>query len=756
MSAQVARTGQPISRVDGPLKVSGTAHYAAEYAVPDLLHAVVVDSTIAKGRIVAIDASAALALTGVVSVITHDNRPHVAQLRYAYKDTVGPPGGPFKPLFDDKVHFDAQPIAVVVGETYEAARDGAALVRVTYEREPHQTDFSAVLDQSYKPSLPRIAIARPPKPRGDVEAATAQSTFKIAQTWKSVAEHHNPMEMFATTVAWEGEGKITVYDKTQGSQNVQLYLKQSLGFKLKNVRVVNTYVGGAFGSGLRPQHSAFLATLAAKALRRSVRLMLTRQQMFSLCYRPDAAQDLALACDEAGRLTAVRHHAVCATSPFEDHQDVTVNWSGMAYACPSAHLTYELAKVDTCTPSDMRAPGAATGQFALECAMDELAYAAGIDPLELRRRNFVDHDQNLDKPITSKALEACYEQGAAAFGWSRRSMAPGSMREDHELIGWGMAGGVWDARMAPTPTRARVTLSADGGLEVAAAASDIGTGTYTILAQIAGEAFGLPPERVTVRLGDSTLPFNPVEGGSWMAASTGAAVQKACDRLKAALLKAARKQEGVRHLKADQARFDQGLLIHPGLPTGAIALAGLLAAADMASLAATGTAVMDMIGMLKHISYTHSAVFAEVRVDEELGVIRVTRVVSAIAAGRILNPKTARSQILGGVVMGLSQALHEEALTDHRLGRLMNHNFAEYHIPTNADVEEIEVIFVEEQDPKASPLGVKGVGEIGIVGVAAAISNAVFHATGKRVRDLPITIDKLMVSSPGSENPGAC
>ncbi len=736
--------GRPVTRIDGPLKVTGAATYAAEYDVPDLLHAVVVSSTITKGKILAIDTAATLDLPGVVTVITHENRPHVALFRYAYKDTVGPPGGPFKPLFNDEIKFDGQPVAVVIGETYEAARDGAALVRVTYERQAHATDFESVKDQAYKPPLPRIAIARPPKPRGDAKAAFDAAPVKIAQTWRNVAEHHNAMELFATTVAWEGDGKITVYDKTQGSQNVQLYLKQSLGFKLKNVRVVNAYVGGAFGSGLRPQHSAFLATLAAKSLKRSVRLVLTREQMFSLCYRPDAIQDLALSCDADGRLTSVRHHAVAATSPFEDHQDVTVNWSGMAYTCENATLTYELAQVDTCTPSDMRAPGAATGLFALECAMDELAYAADIDPLALRRRNYVDHDQNLDKPITSKALRTCYDQGAERFGWARRSMAPGSMREGHELIGWGMAGGVWDARMAPTPTRARVTWRADGTLEVAAAASDIGTGTYTILAQIAGEAFGVAPENVVVRLGDSTLPFNPVEGGSWMAASTGAAVQLACDKLKKALLKAARKVDGVGRLKADEAAFAQGAIVHPGLPGGALGIGAVLSANDKTELEATGTAMMDMLGMLKHISYVHSAVFAEVRVDDELGVLRVTRVVSAVAAGRILNPKTARSQILGGVVMGISQALHEEALTDHRLGRLMNHNLAEYHIPAHADVEDIEVLFVEEEDPKASPLGVKGVGEIGIVGVAAAVSNAVFHATGRRVRDLPITIDKVL------------
>ena len=737
-----AAIGKPLSRIDGPKKVTGAALYAAEYDAPDLLHAAVVSSRIAKGLILHIDVTAAMKLSGVVEVLTHENRPHVAAFRYAYKDTVGPPGGPFKPLHDDKIRFADQPVAVVIATSYEAARDGAALVQIDYEQAAFETDLATAQAEAFKPKVPRFGIKPPPKDRGDFAAAFAAAPFKVSANYETAAQHHNAMELFATTVVWEGDGKITVYDKTQGSQNVQLYLKQSLGFKLKNVRVVNAFVGGAFGSGLRPAHSAFLAVLAAKHLKRSVRLVLTRAQMFSITYRADTRQTVELACDAQGRLQAARHACVAASSRNEDQQEVIVNWTGLAYACPNATFDYRLARVDTPTPGDMRAPGAAVGVHALECAMDELAYAADLDPLELRLRNFTDRDQNDDLPITSKALIACYAQAAERFGWAQRAHAPRSMREDGDLIGWGMAGGVWDAFTAPTPVRARATWRRDGRLEIAAAASDIGTGTYTILAQIAAEAFGLPAERVDVRLGDSTLPFNPVEGGSWMAASTGAAVAKACDKLKAALIKAARSRLNLRRPKIPWT-ISGGALVGADLPGGAVSLDAIVAAAGQ-DIAATGTNMPDLIGQTQHVSYVHSAVFAEVRIDEDLGVLRVTRIVSAVAAGRILNPKTARSQILGGVVMGMGQALHEEAWTDHRFGKVMNHSFQDYHVPANADVDTIEVIFVDETDAKVSALGVKGVGEIGIVGVPAAIANAVFHATGKRVRSTPITIDKLL------------
>lgn len=732
--------GKPVSRIDGPLKVTGRARYAADYPAPGLLHGVLVSSEIAFGRVTAIDSAAALARPGVVAVFTHQNRPSAGSIGMRYRDLVGPPGTPYRPLNDDRVLFAGQPVALVIAESYEAARDAAPLVRVSYAAEPFETDLARA--EAYVPTLPRPFVPRPPEPRGDADAAYAAAPHRVAAHYETSPEYHNPMELFATTAVWEEGGGLTVYDKNQGSQNVHLYLRLALGLRSRHIRVVNAYVGGAFGSGLRPSHSVFLAALMAKHLGRSLRLVLTRAQMFATCYRPHARQSIELAADRDGRLQAIRHYGLGATSTYEDQQEVVVNWSGLAYACANVRLGYQVARLATPTPADMRAPGAATGQLALECAMDELAAAAGIDPVALRLANWVDYDQNSDLPITAKAQRECYAEAAERFGWARRDPRPRSQRDGAELVGWGMAGGIWDARVAPLPTRARATWRLDGRLEIAAAASDIGTGTATILAQIAAEAFGLEADEVAVILGDSSLPYNPIEGGSWMAASTGAAVAKACAKLQRAILRTARGTHGLPR-QPGEVVFRGGKLAGAALPGGALPI-GEIVAATGRPLAATATSLPDLVGQLKRISYTHSATFAEVRVDEELGVIRVTRIVVAVAAGRILNPKTARSQILGGVVMGIGKALHEEGQIDHRFGRVMNASLADYHLPTNADVYDIDVIFVDERDPEASPLGVKGVGEIGIVGVAPAIANAIHHATGVRVRSFPITPDKLL------------
>ncbi len=468
--------------------------------------------------------------------------------------------------------------------------------------------------------------------------------------------------------------------------------------------------------------------------------------MFYLTWRPSSFQTISLACDRDGHLTSVMHHAVHATSRYEDYQENVANWSGLAYKCENTKISYEIVKLDISTPGDMRAPGAATGVTALEAAMDELAYEAGVDPLEFRRRNFVHRDQNQDKDLTSKALHACYRQGASRFGWSQRSMEPRSMRDGRELIGWGMATGIWEASMSPA--EAKVRYCADGTVVVSAAASDIGTGTYTILGQIAAECFDLQISDVTVRLGDSSLPKTGVEGGSWTAASSGSAVQAAAKAVIGKLLKYTQGLENSPLAEASEDEVDiaEGRLVLAANHQVGVAVADIMEAIGLSSIEDVGKAGPDKALTKKFAAYTHSAVFVEVRVDDDLGVVRVTRVVSAVAAGRILNPKTARSQILGGIVMGLGMALHEVGMIDHRTGRIVNHNLAEYHIPAHADVDDLDVIFVEEVDDKASPIGVKGLGEIGVIGVAAAVSNAIFHATGKRLRAFPITIDKILES----------
>lgn len=736
--------GRPTSRVDGPLKVTGRATYAAEYAAEGLLYGVVVSATVAAGRIIDIDLDAAKAVPGVVEIFTHENRGKAAWLDRNWQDEVAPPGHPFRPLHSERILFDGQPIALIVAETFEAARDAMSLVSVTYDVEEHNTELARVRAESYVPPKKRSGIPPPPSPRGDVEQAFADAPVKISRDYRINAEHHNPMELFGTTCVYEGDGKLTIYDKTQGSQNAQGYVTSVFGLKSKDVRLINHYVGGAFGSGLRPQHQLFFAVMASLELKRSVRVSLTRSQMFHIGYRPDNYQTVALASDESGRLRAVMHDAVASTSHYEDYQENVVNWSGMMYHCDNVKLSYRLAKLNTATPCDMRAPGAAIGITALECAMDELSYEVGIDPLELRRINFASKDENTDKLFTSKALLACYDEGAKAFGWAKRKREPRSMKDGHELIGWGLATGMWEASLQKA--QATATLTADGKLEVATAASDIGTGTWTILTQIGADAFGLPLENVRAQIGDSDLPMSPVEGGSWTAASNGSAVQAACDAVKATLFKHAAKMANspLADAKLGDVSFRDGRIFRSDDPGRGLSIVEVMHAADLTEIKESGKAGPDMLQMMKYVSYTHSAVFAEVRVDDELGVVRVTRVVAATAAGRILNPKTARSQILGGVVMGISMALHEEAMTDHRLGKIMNRNLGEYHIPVHADIADIEVIFVDEPDDKVSPIGVKGLGEIGIVGTAAAVANAIYHATGKRVRDFPITIDKVL------------
>ncbi len=747
MTQAHTQIGQSARRIDGALKVTGAARYAAEYAVPGLLYGYVVNSAITKGRILKIDTAAAMARPGVVAVLTHDNRPSTAWFDRTYHDQVAPPGHPFRALAEDRILYSGQPVALVVAETFEAARDAAPLLHVTYREEEHVTELDAVKGQSYVPPKQREGTDPPPKPRGNADRALDGAVVRVEAQYRSPVEIHNPMETYATTVHWHGDGTLTIYDKTQGAQNVQEYVAGVFGFAKSDVRVVNEYVGGAFGSGLRPQYSLWLAVAAAKQLQRSVRVALTRDQMFTLQNRPETIQTVALGAELDGKLSAIRHHAVAATSHYEDHQEVVVNWSGVLYDAPNAKLTYELAKLDTASPTSMRAPGAALGVYAIECAMDELAYACRLDPIELRLRNYTERAEDEDKEFTSKSLKECYAEGARRFGWAERSPEPRSMRDGSELVGWGMASGVWQAKLSATAAEARVALRADGTLDVASAATDIGTGTWTIVAQIGADAMGLELDAIHVRIGDSSLPTSPVAGGSWTAASNGSAVMQACDQIRRKLFAHA---QGMGNPSFKAASYGEAILAGgrialEGQPSVGFALTDVLRDMGEAELVGEGSVKSDPASTKKWAGYTHSANFAEVRVDEELGVIRVTRLVCAVAAGKIINPRTARSQILGGLVMGVSAALHEEALTDHNLGRFMNHNFAEYHIAANADIGEVDIAFIPEHDDKVAPLlGVKGLGEIGIVGSAAAVANAVYHATGRRIRDLPITIDKLL------------
>jgi xanthine dehydrogenase YagR molybdenum-binding subunit len=728
--------GTPTSRIDGHAKVTGAAKYAGEHSVDDLAYAAVVTSTITKGRIARIDTSEALRVEGVLDILTHENRPPMARATSAYKDDVAPEQGePLRPLYDDKILFNRQPIALVLAEEWEIARFAASLVCVEYKPEPFATNIFAERDKA-------VMVEKPQKPRGKADKAFAAAPVRHAAEYFIPIEHHNPMELYAATAVWEGGGKLTVYDKTQGVQNVQQYLCGIFNMKPDEVRVLSPYMGGGFGSGLRPQYQVVLAVLGAKALQRSVRLVLTRQQMYGLSYRPATIERLALGAKPGGTLDAVTHEAIAVTSSYEDFSRNDTGWSGQLYKSDHAKYGHRLARLDLPTPSDMRAPGAATGVYGLECAMDELAVALKLDPLELRLRCYSDRDQHENIPYTSKKLRECYRQGAEAFGWHKRNPEPRSMRDGTELVGWGMASGVWEALQMPTA--ARIVLTANGHAEVACSFSDIGTGTYTIAAQVAADQLGLPLDNITVKLGDSSLPQAPVEGGSWGAASVAHAIANTAGDMRKELLRAAKTMPNspLAAVKPEDVALLDGKLVDAKDHGRAASIADVMrhARLDRIERESTNSFREDD----SHARNTHSAIFAEVKVDEELGVIRVTRVVSAVAAGRILNTKTAHSQILGGVVWGIGMALHEETLIDHAFGRVMNANIAEYHVPVNADIHDIQLIFVEEPDELINPMGIKGVGEIGIVGVAAAIANAIYHATGTRVRDLPITLDKVM------------
>lgn len=747
-SCRDAHVGRDTDRVDGRAKVTGAARYSAEFTTSGLVHGCVLNSPIARGRILHIDAAAALNLPGVLAVFTHENRPDLPWFHRDHhdKDT---PTAHFLPLYDDQIHYSGQPIALVIAKDPETASYACTLLQVQYEREAHLTSLSAAIDD---PACRKV-IRKTPDPRGNAVSAYTNAAIQIRSQYHFAVEHHNPMAPHAATVMWHNDGSITVHDKTQGPISTRDYVCDAFGFSKEKLQVIAPYVGGAFGLGLRPQYQLFLAIMAARELKLSVRVVLSRKQMFTLGYRPAAIQTISLAADRDGRLVSVRHETVQNTSQLENFEESSVKWSALLYQCPNVQLGYQLVPMDLYTPTDMRAPGAATGVNAFEQAIDEMAYRVGQDPLAFRLKNYAERDQIKNRDFSSKALRDCYAQGAERFGWVHRSYEPRSMREGRELVGWGVATGIWEAFQQEASARA--TLTRDGRLQVATAAADIGTGTYTILTQIAADTLGLRMSDVTTVLGDSSLPWAPIEGGSSGAASFGSAVKAACEALKKVLISQAihMQDSPLKAATNDDLIFTEGHICVRNNATRRLSLADLVQRSGKDSIQAQASAVASQDAKKQYSSYAHSAVFVEVKVDEQLGQVRVTRVVNAVAAGKILNPKTAANQIVGGVVWGISKALYEHGMLDHHAGRFMNHNLAEYHIPTNADIDDIAVIFIPEDDRQVNALGVKGVGEIGIVGTAAAIANAIFHATGKRYYEFPITADQIMLDAPDTDTP---
>jgi len=738
--------GQPISRLEGKLKVTGAAKYAAEYQVDDLLYGYVVSSPITKGKIVKIDITKAMAIPGVVDVLSYKNRTKLAWFDLQYTDMDAPPGTVFKPLHDENILYNGQPIALVIAENFETARYASTQIIFDFEEESFETNLQNNTEKG-RPAKKGFATALkppPPPPTGDFENAFEQAAVKVETEFQHGTEHHNPIELFATTTVYEGKGKLTIYDKTQGTINNQLYVANIFGLHYKDVRVLAPFVGGGFGSGLRPQYQLFLCVMAALHLKRNVRVVLDRKQMFSFAHRPPAIQKMRFASDINGKLTALGHRVFAETSNFEDYTEPTANWSHKLYPAPNTLFEHQIVPLDVYTPMDMRAPGGSTALHAIECTMDELAHKLKIDPLEFRLLNYSEVDPSSKKPYTSKALRECYLEAAEKFGWSNRNPEPRSMKRGNKWVGYGMATGIWDAFQFPARVEAIITK--DGKMVLNNATTDIGTGTLTVMTQIAADELGLSLEEVDFQYGDSKKPFSMFQGGSAITSSTGVAIVIAAKALRKKILKVAARMQNspFKNIADNEVIFNAGKMYLKKDTSILISLKEIVAFNKGKSIKTTNMGKPHLLKLRKYSLATHSASFVEVEVDQELGTVTVTRAVTAVAAGKIINPKTATSQILGSMIWGISKALHEETIMDDNLGKYINANLGEYHIPVHADINQLDVIFAEEKDELINEIGTKGVGEIGLVGMPAAISNAIFNATGKRLYKLPIHFDELI------------
>jgi xanthine dehydrogenase YagR molybdenum-binding subunit len=695
---QIPFVGQPLRRVDGRQKVTGQARYAAEHAVPGCVHGVLVTSTIAAGRITHLDSQVAAQVPGVLAIVSHLNSPKVPGYENPQPDE-RVEGQQLRVFFDDKIHYSNQPVALAIASTLEQAQYAASLVRVTYEQAASQTDITKNLAHGYTPKRSENYT------RGQPEGYKT-APIQIAHEYQTPLQVHNPMEMHAAIAEWQGN-QLTVWNKTQAPTLAQKDLMKLWALPKEAVHVHSPFVGGAFGGASRIWPPEMAAILGAKVVGRPVKVVNAREQEFNMVgYRPRSVQRVALGAQPDGTLVGVSHTVFGATSRYEQFTERTLHPTKSGYRCPNANLSYQLVPLDLSTPAWARGPGETTGSFAIESAMDELAYALKMDPLALRLKNFAEVDPENEHPWSSNYLRECYERGAEKFGWAKRNPTPAATRVGDWLVGQGMAMGIYHASRAKASARAR--LLPDGTLLVQSATADVGPGTATVMTQIAADAFGIAPEKVRFELGDAAFPPAPGQFGSHTVASVGAAVHEACTAL--------RQQ-----------------------------LAGTAAADSSHSPVEVVREVPEVPEKGPKSGKSFCASFVEVHVHAHTGEVRVTRVVSAIDAGRIMNHKTAQSQVYGAITWGLGLALMEDAVLDHRFGRVTNHDLANYHVPVNADIPPtIDVLFIDKPDTYLDPMGAKGLGEIGIVGFSAAIANAVFHATGKRVRELPITPDKLL------------
>lgn len=733
---QTPTIGQPLRRVDGRQKVTGQARYAAEHVVAGCVHGVLVTSPVAVGRIRHLNVAAAAQAPGVLAIVSHLNSPKVPGYENPQPDE-RVAGQQLRVFFDDKIYFSNQPVALAIAATLEQAQHAAALVRVEYEPAAHQTDIEQNLLHSIKPKKNEDYTRGQPQ-------AYQTAPVRVAHEYRTPLQVHNPLEMHAAIAEWQGN-QLTVWNKTQAPTLAQQDLRKLWALPEESVRVHSPFVGGAFGGASRIWPPEMAAILGAKVVGRPVKVMNERAQEFNMVgYRPRSVQRVALGALPDGTLVGVRHEAFGATSRYEEFTERTLHPTKSGYRCPNAELSYHLVPLDLSTPCWARGPGETTGSFALESAMDELAYALRMDPLALRLKNFADVDPAGDKPWSSNYLRECYAQGAEKFGWHKRHPTPGATRDGDWLLGQGLAMGIYHASRAQASARAR--LLPDGTLLVQSATADVGPGTATVMTQIAADASGVLPENIRFELGDAALPPAPGQFGSHTVASVGAAVHDACAALRQQLLSLAfsAPDSPFAQAKLTELAAEGGAVRWAGHPAGRLSYGEVLRRSGQPALEVRHESP-EVPEKGEKSSKSFGASFVEVGVHAYTREVRVRRVVSAIDAGRIINHQTARSQVYGAITWGLGLALLEDTVLDHRFGRITNHDLASYHVPVNADIPiDIDVIFIDKPDTYLDPMGAKGLGEIGIVGVSAAIANAVFHATGQRVRDLPITPDKLL------------
>jgi xanthine dehydrogenase YagR molybdenum-binding subunit len=741
--------GQQVSRVDGPLKVTGTARYSGEITLPGLAYAQIVGAEVASGRIT-IDTWQAERAQGVAGILTHHNTPKVNRVPLVPSLLGGPaPGETFFPMQDDVVHYAGQPVAVVVADTLEQAQHAATLVGVSYAEAPSVTTIDQGRGDAYEPERIFGGLIPGSIRRGNVQDGLAAADLRIDASFRFAANHHNPIEALTTTAAWDGD-QLTLYDSCQGIKAVQVTVAALLGLSLSKVRVLTRYVGGAFGAKAMVWPHVTLTALAAQHVRRPVRLTMPRGQMFTSCgHREEQEQHIQLGATRAGKLTAIRHHKISVTSLFDDWAEPAFGAASQLYASPAYEGVHRLVRGNTMTPTFTRGPGEAAGVFTLECAMDELASQLQVDPVELRLRNLAEADPNTGNPWSSYGLRECLQRGASRIGWEHRNPAPRSERDGNWLIGTGMAAAAYPVAFFMRTQRARAHLYADGTAVVQTSAQEFGTGMTTVLTQVAADALGIGLGDTRVEFGDTDFPAAGSAVGSNGAMMVSAAVYNAGIAVRDQLIALAVGDAQSPLYGADPAAITVAsgrmtLAGDPGTGETYAALMGRHRMNDAEAIGSWDPPPLDTpYGLL-----TFGAQFAKVAVDADLGIIRVRHMVGAFAPGRVLNPKTARSQLMGGMLWGMSQALLEGTRMDTRHGRWANASLGDYLVPVNADAPHVDVEFIEVDDQVTGPLGVKGVGEIGQVGSSAAIANAVYHATGYRARELPIAVEHLLPHLP--------